>query len=717
MVTVTGSDRRSVADARPSDSNGGRRAVADGGRSDPIVGHETLLETMRDGVLVVRADGEVAYCNAAAERLLGIDRSTYVGGPLSALGRDGVLADPDLSSLRRAAEGADAPTTLELHVGAGGAATAVECRIARLPSEAPDGALATIRDLTERRQTERELRERHDTIERLHESTARLVASRDESELFELAIEAASTVLDLEACAVVVDEEDGLVVADATGGDNAPEPGHRVADTDGIAHRTAAAGESVLVQDVRTDDRAAPYDDSYRSALSVPIGEYGAFQAIAEDVGAYDHTDLRLAELLARHVAETLERIRAERRLHEREADLREERDRFAALFDNIPDAVAAFRFEDGEPIVRDVNDAFEETFGWSEADIVGENIDEYIVPPDRTERADSLNETLLAGEQLQTTGRRRTADGVRDFLLHVVPLSVGERTLEGYAIYTDITEQKRRERELERQNERLDEFASIVSHDLRNPLNVAQGNLKMARERDEERFFDLVAEAQDRMSRMIDELLSLARHGDVVGEQRPVVFGDVARRAWEAVATGDAELAVADEFVVVADRERLTELLENLFRNAVEHGSTSPDSQARRNSVEHGSTSGRTQSDDTAGTRSGEPSTARAPDDPVEHADTGDDDDVTVTVGALDPDVDHATFDGEVDVDGFYVADDGPGIPVEDRETVFESGYTTADNGTGFGLTIVEQIAEAHDWSVAVAESDAGGARFEFRV
>jgi len=683
MVTVTGWDRRPVADARRSDSGDDRRAVADGGRTDPTVGHETLLETMRDGALVVRADGELGYCNAAAERLLGIDRTTYVGGPLSALGRDDVLAEPDLSSLRRAAEGTDAPTTLELYVGEDGAATAVECRMARLPAEGPDGVLATLRDLTERRETERELRERRDTIERLHESTARLVASRDESELFELAIEAARTVLELEACAVVVHDEDGLVVADATEGDNAPDPGHRVADTDGIAHRTAEDGASILVQNARTDDRAAPYDDSYRSALSVPIGEYGAFQAIAEDVGVYDHTDLRLAELLARHVAETLERIRAERRLHEREADLREERDRFAALFENIPDAVAAFRFDDGEPIVRDVNGAFEETFGWSESEIVGENIDEYIVPPDRTERAGSLNETLLAGEQLQTTGRRRTADGVSDFLLHVVPLSVGERTLEGYAIYTDITEQKRRERELERQNERLDEFASIVSHDLRNPLNVAQGNLEMARERDEERFFDLVEEAQDRMSRMIDELLSLARHGDVVGEQRPVEFGEVARRAWGAVATGDAELVVTDDFVVVADRERLTELLENLFRN----------------SVEHGSTSSRTQSDDS-----------------VEHGATGDGD-LTVTVGALDATVEPTTFDGETDVGGFYVADDGPGIPTEDRETVFESGYTTADNGTGFGLTIVEQIAEAHDWSVTVVESDSGGARFEFRV
>jgi PAS domain S-box-containing protein len=72
-----------------------------------------------------------------------------------------------------------------------------------------------------------------------------------------------------------------------------------------------------------------------------------------------------------------------------------------------------------------------------------------------------------------------------------------------------------------------------------------------------------------------------------------------------------------------------------------------------------------------------------------------------TVTVGTTD--------------DGFYVADDGDGIHERRRENVFDTGYTTSDDGTGFGLSIVEEIAEAHGWEVSVVESDAGGARFEF--
>ncbi len=87
-----------------------------------------------------------------------------------------------------------------------------------------------------------------------------------------------------------------------------------------------------------------------------------------------------------------------------------------------------------------------------------------------------------------------------------------------------------------------------------------------------------------------------------------------------------------------------------------------------------------------------------------------------SVVVGPIDEGGD-GDAGGETDVDGFYVADDGPGISPEDRDQVFESGYTTADHGTGFGLTIVEQIADAHDWTIDVTESADGGARFEFRV
>jgi signal transduction histidine kinase len=172
----------------------------------------------------------------------------------------------------------------------------------------------------------------------------------------------------------------------------------------------------------------------------------------------------------------------------------------------------------------------------------------------------------------------------------------------------------------------------------------------------------------------------------------------------WRHVETGDATLAVDTDTTVVADRGRLQRLLENLIRNSVEHGSTeSRRAERAGDSVEHGSTSNRTPSGDSEASKT--PRETGEAGDSMEHGPTGGrpaaDDSVTITAGDLP--------------DGFYVADDGPGIPAADRHRVFDSGYSTTDEGTGFGLSIVRAIAEAHGWTVAVAESDAGGTRMEF--
>jgi signal transduction histidine kinase len=210
--------------------------------------------------------------------------------------------------------------------------------------------------------------------------------------------------------------------------------------------------------------------------------------------------------------------------------------------------------------------------------------------------------------------------------------------------------ERKRNELKLRRQNERLEEFASIVSHDLRNPLTVAIGHLTLARDECESPHLDSIAQAQERMSELIEDLLTLARQGETVDQPKPTPLAPEALKAWTMVSGGILDLDVDAEMTVDCDPERLRTLLENLFRNSIEHGG----------------------------------------------------EDVTVTVGTLD--------------DGFYVADDGPGIPPERREAVFASGFTSNPEGTGFGLAIVSAIADAHGWTVEATESEAGGACFKVR-
>ena len=237
------------------------------------------------------------------------------------------------------------------------------------------------------------------------------------------------------------------------------------------------------------------------------------------------------------------------------------------------------------------------------------------------------------------------------------------------------ITERKEAEMALRRQNERLDEFANIVSHDLRSPLSVATGYLELAREQcdGDAPALDRVGGALDRMNELVEDVLTLAREGNAVVDPEPVALADAVDAAWRSVDPADATLrATTDLGRVRCDEPRLRRLLENLFRNCVEHGSTS--SRARPDDGDESASS-----DDPA------PDGAPA---------------VTVTVGRLDG--------------GFYVADDGPGIPEDDRESVFEPGNTSSPSGTGFGLAIVEEIAEAHGWTVSATEADDGGARFE---
>ncbi|MDZ7745801.1 MAG: PAS domain-containing protein [Halobacteriales archaeon] len=208
--------------------------------------------------------------------------------------------------------------------------------------------------------------------------------------------------------------------------------------------------------------------------------------------------------------------------------------------------------------------------------------------------------------------------------------------------------ELRAREQELMRQNDRLEAFASIVSHDLRNPLNVAEGRLELAREERDSDNLVIIDRALNRISALIDDLLTLAREGEDVQELEPVDIDNLVHDCWGNVDTRDATLDVATNTTIQADQSRLKQLFENLFRNAIEHGGT----------------------------------------------------DVTVTVGGIPG--------------GFYVEDDGAGISLADRETVFEPGYSTTQEGTGFGLSIVKQIVEAHGWEIELTDSEAGGARFE---
>ncbi|MFB6236009.1 MAG: ATP-binding protein [Halopenitus sp.] len=490
---------------------------------------------------------------------------------------------------------------------------------------------------------------------------------------------------------------------------------------------------------------------------------------------------------------------------------LEAERDRISSLFENSTDCIVEVEFVDREPIVRAVNPAFEEAFGMPEAEVVDEPLNEFVVPPERQEGSREIVDRVIDGERFETEVVRQTIRGDRTFHLRAIPLNDSEIASDGYAVYTDVTEQKRyRERtellhdatralmEAETSREVAErgvtaaadilsleivavfeqeeddlipigttdeaeemfggiaslpigdsiagdvfrngetEYVAEVSEDPRTYSNkspasselivplgdhgifivgspavddfdeserslvrILAANVESAldradreaalREREaelsrqndrletfarvvshdlrnplsiargyldmalegDEKAADRVRDAHSRMDDLIEDLLTLARSGVAIDDRQPTSLEVVARDAWKSADTDGLELTVETDRQLSADPDRLRQLLENLFRNSAEHAG-------------------------------------------------GDED---IYVGAL------------ADGSGFYVEDTGPGIPEEERDDVFEFGYSTREEGTGIGLSIVSEIVEGHDWSVSIEDGRSGGARFEFTV
>ena len=239
---------------------------------------------------------------------------------------------------------------------------------------------------------------------------------------------------------------------------------------------------------------------------------------------------------------------------------------------------------------------------------------------------------------------------GARFWQTSLTPVTTNGEITRIIGIARNVTERVKQERKLRSQNEQLDEFASVVSHDLRNPLNVAQGRAELLSEDCDSDHLSPIITSLDRMGEIISDTLTLARQGQVVSDLEPIALVNVVGTCWKNVRTDEGTIEIGDDATIMGDRSRLQHLFENLFRNAVEHGGG----------------------------------------------------DVTVRVGQID---DH----------GIYVEDTGPGIPEDDREAVFDPGHTSSSGGTGFGLTIVKRIAEAHGWQVTVVDGTNRGARFEF--
>ena len=412
--------------------------------------------------------------------------------------------------------------------------------------------------------------------------------------------------------------------------------------------------------------------------------------------------------VLVEHVKNAVE----QQRLAERSDDAEE---RYRSLFENNPHimweedySASKRRLDDIAASVDDLEayfDAHPEVVRELMADIeiidVNENALEYYDAPSKSVLLDNLDTVftdsayeaargmwlaIADGEttyRWETVGQTLSGKRMHEIIEMNVPEAYADDFSRVYVTAMDITDRKHQQQELQRQRDRLDEFAGVASHDLRNPLSVAEGHLELAMAECESPHLESVASAHDRMRTLIDDLLTLARDGRSVDDPEQVSLSAVVDSCRSTVDMEDATLVVDTDRTVHADEMRLKQLFENLLRNAVEHGSTSSqNAMGSDDAVDHGATSPDSHARDGTAANGGP----------------------ALTIGDID----------EPGRQGFYVEDDGAGIAPEERDAVLEAGYTTAEDGTGFGLAIVRQVVDAHGWELTITDGERGGARFE---
>lgn len=247
----------------------------------------------------------------------------------------------------------------------------------------------------------------------------------------------------------------------------------------------------------------------------------------------------------------------------------------FEVLVQNGSDAIVSIN-ENSEILFA--NRAVDRVFGYSPDEMIGEPLT--MIMPERFHEAhlEAIDDYLETGERNLDWNDVELPAEHKDG--HEVQLSITfeEHTYQGQRVFSgimrDVTERVERKRELQRQNEQLERFASIVSHDLRDPLQTAKADVSLLDAKYDEQILDELDGLLDRMDELIEDVLTLAKQGRTIGETTDVRVADVAADAWSTAGVDSAVLTVEDELgTVQADRERLETLLQNLLRNAVEHG------------------------------------------------------------------------------------------------------------------------------------------------
>ncbi|MFW6142038.1 MAG: PAS domain S-box protein, partial [Candidatus Saliniplasma sp.] len=341
-----------------------------------------------------------------------------------------------------------------------------EINVGIFEEESFDGEIVIARDVTERKKAEENLMDQKQKIKQLYEITPKLQGIKDIEELYRLTIEVAKNTLDFDVCSVEI-EEDGYLVVKASTEKELVESGYSMSVYEGIAGKTFRTKKSDLVRNVKGEDEAKPTDKKFMSALSVPMGDIGVFQALSYEEEKYDGSDLELAELFVSYITESVKRLKSEKALEESEA-------RYRAL---VETAFAGISVTDLDDNLTFVNDRFAEMLGYKNEELIGKHVSE-ITPERENDKFKEETKKMVNGETSYYESRLAKKNGdIIDVMIYASPYTNTDGEFYGtMGVITDVTEQKQtQEREIF--------LHTLLRHDLKNKAQIVHGYLQLIEE------------------------------------------------------------------------------------------------------------------------------------------------------------------------------------------------------------------------------------------
>ncbi len=332
--------------------------------------------------------------------------------------------------------------------------------------------------------------------------------------------------------------------------------------------------------------------------------------------------------------------------LKQRARSLRNSWESYQDLIEGVPQPIIV---HDTAGNVMDVNKFACRFLGYQEDELLQLNLEE-LLRRDRTGMFTDRVDGATSKEEFYET-ECITADGAE------IPIEIASKRIDYFgseailSVARDLSDHKAYERELKQTNARLEEFAAVVSQDLRNPLTVAKGWAEMARDSSPSDQIRQVIDSLDRMEHVIDYTLTLVRKGEGLGQLSEIDVSELVTYCWHAAETGEATLENEVDLTVRGDIGRVSHLFETIFQNCGSLGGP----------------------------------------------------DLTVRVGNLEY------------RDGFFIDHFGLDIPSADRSNGVKSAHIGTDDDADCDLMVVQRIANAHGWRMRVPEAESTRFRIEF--